>query len=176
MAATDFELLCVSHHMILNCIEKIEQAAFNSLQEGVATPDVNTLRLCTMQRHILVSGMFSHFESLIEEYTRRTDPFAWLSADLESKGEIALAASFQDFKDAINALKHGRGKSYKRLLANRHRHGFKVKEENSNFLEEGVVSETPSLIEVDNNFVEDCASLMRKITTIFDSWSNFLNR
>lgn len=61
-------------------------------------------------------------------------------------------------------LTHGRGKSYDALVANSEDLPFKIKLPNENFFFEGDVSEISTLIEVDDNFVLNCAELIEQIS------------
>jgi hypothetical protein len=83
---------------------------------------------------------------------------------LGTKGETSLQEKFSDFQGAINALKHGRGRSYDALVAKAAGLPFKVKLPAEDFFNEGDVSEISTLIDVDDNFVRECASLIQDIS------------
>lgn len=70
---------------------------------------------------------------------------------------------FNDFKDAINVLKHGEGRSYDRLLKRRDVLPFKIRGRNEAFFQEGDVSEVATLIRVDDNFVMSVATVVREV-------------
>ena len=66
----------------------------------------------------------------------------------------------------MNVLKHGRGRSYERLLARPGEVEFKVKAPDENFFSEGDVSEVGVLIDVDDGFVRRCAAVIEEASAV----------
>jgi len=66
---------------------------------------------------------------------------------------------------AINALKHGRGRSYDALLAENDL-PFLIKRPDENFFTEGDVSEVSILIQVDDQFVLGCAEVIQDVSSV----------
>ena len=83
---------------------------------------------------------------------------------LIKNGKVELSKRFEDFNCAINVLKHGRGRSYDVLVAKSDVLSFRIKLPHENFFSEGDLSEILTLIEVDDNFVLNCAKLIEQIT------------
>ena len=59
------------------------------------------------------------------------------------------STSFLDFRDAINVLKHGAGRSHDRLLGRGERLDFSVRAQDEPFHDEGDVSEVSTLVRAD---------------------------
>lgn len=91
---------------------------------------------------------------------------------LKQSGNVELAETFNDYQLAINVLKHGKGRSYRQLLAKSSELEFKVKREGDNFFFEGDVSEVSVLIDVDDQFVRRCATLIQEASSIISSNTN----
>jgi hypothetical protein len=87
---------------------------------------------------------------------------------LEREGEAGLKNRFWQFTNAINVLKHGRGRSYNALLSEEEKLPFRIKRPDESFFSEGDVSEVSTLIEVDDRFVLECASLIRNVSNVID--------
>lgn len=77
------------------------------------------LRVCRLQRAVVAIGMFSLFESLLQDRMGWDNPFKELIPYLNNLSKTELAQTFEDYKNAINVLKHGNGPSYKRLQERR---------------------------------------------------------
>ena len=80
-----------------------------------------------------------------------------------------MADSFNDYRLAINVLKHGSGRSYGQLLAKSANLEFNVKPEGEPFFYEGDVSEVDVLIDVDERFVRRCAGLIEEVSSVIRS-------
>jgi hypothetical protein len=127
------------------------------------------LRTIRLQGAVLVIGMLSLFESLLQSHLGWERPFDQLDEYLQRHGKPELAATFERHRLAINVLKHGRGKSYDRLLAQSAELEFKLKELGRSFFDEGDVSEVGTLIDVDDQFVRRCAALIQEISGLIRS-------
>lgn len=82
---------------------------------------------------------------------------------LDQTGDEPLRARFDQCCNAINALKHGYGRSHNVLLEEPNL-PFRVKKREENFFFEGDVSEIWTLVEVDDTFVRQC---VRNISDLF---------
>jgi hypothetical protein len=139
------------------------------VQTSARTPVVKALQMLRLQRAIFVTGMFSLFESMLQSETGWGQPFTRLKEYLNQSGYTELAETFSDYQSAINVLKHGIGRSYRQLLAKASKLEFKVKAEGEPFFYEGDVSEVSVLIDVNEQFVRQCAVLIQKISAIIRS-------
>jgi hypothetical protein len=63
----------------------------------------------------------------------------------------------------VNVLKHGRGRSYEKLVAKSVKLPFAVKPPDEAFFEEGDVSEVTSLVEVNPGFVRKCSAVIEEV-------------
>jgi hypothetical protein len=80
-----------------------------------------------------------------------------------------LARTFDDYRLAVNVLKHGRGRSYDQLLARSGEVEFEVKPPKESVVSEGDVSEVGVLIDVDDGFVRRCAAVIEEVSAVIRS-------
>ena len=71
-------------------------------------------------------------------------------------------------------MKHGKGRSYERLLASLAPLEFKIKGKDEAFIEEGDVSEVGVLIDVDEAFMHRCATLIEEVSAVIRSKDSHL--
>ncbi|WP_146193600.1 hypothetical protein [Sphingosinicella humi] len=116
-----------------------------------------------MQSAILAIGALQAFEGLLQQEKGWTNTFQELDRTLRASGRAELADRFFDYRDAINVLKHGEGRSYDKLVARRDVLPFKVKAKHQAFFEEGDVSEGIRLVEADHVFVRQCSDTIQEI-------------
>jgi hypothetical protein len=166
MHAFDTDLLPLCAEFTLSHSRTVQDEIIDELQTSARTPLLTALRMLRLQRAILVTGMFSLFESLLQSEMGWTEPFDRLKERLAQSGNIELAETFDDYQLAINVLKHGKGRSYRQLLAKASKLEFKVKPEGEPFFFEGDVSEVSVLIDVDDRFVMRCAALIQEASAI----------
>ncbi len=108
--------------------------------------------------------MFSIFESILQEGLVCRNGFEEAKKILAQAGKIDLNNRFENFICAINVLKHGKGKSHQSLVAKSTSLSFRVKISGEDFFDEGDVSEVSTLIEVNDQFVLDCAGLIEQVS------------
>jgi hypothetical protein len=169
MPASDIDLLSMCAEFTLAHSESVQEGILKELQTSARTPFVTSLRMLSLQRAILATGMFSLFEGLLQSHMGWTRPFDQLKEYLQQGGHDALAQKFEDYRLAINVLKHGRGKSYDLLLSRASELEFRIKPEEEHFFDEGDVSEVAVLVLVDDPFVRRCAALIQEVTAIIRS-------
>jgi hypothetical protein len=138
-----------------NIIEELQTRASNSLVDG--------LRTNTMERTIIAVGTIGVFEALLQRCRNWPDAFPELDKELRRNGRDDLADRFRDYRDAINVLKHGEGRSYEQLLARKNQLPFTVKDKGQAFFDEGDVSEITRLVDVDSIFITRCIDLIDEI-------------
>ena len=166
MYAFDTDLLPLCADFTLSQSRKVQGEVHEELQANARTSRVTTLRMLRLQRAILVTGMFSLFEALLQGGMGWTEPFKQLNENLKQSGNLELAETLDDYRLAINVLKHGAGWSYHELLERSPRLKFEVKPDGESFFHEGDVSEIDVLIDVDEQFVRQCAALIQQISSI----------
>lgn len=158
------DLIYRSTAFTLSALEELEGKVIDSSEQSALLPSVKNLQMIQLQKTIFAIGMFSLFESILQEGLTCRNGFDGAKKVLIKNGKVDLNDRFDDFVCAINALKHGRGRSYNTLVAKSGSLPFKVKLPDENFFCEGDVSEISTLIEVDDNFVLNCAELIEQIS------------
>ena len=133
-----------------------------------ATAYVRNLQMLRLHKIIVAVGMFSIFEANLQS-EMGGDGFAKAESILDSLGKVDLKKLMRDLRDAINVLKHGRGRSYDRLVGVAPGLSFRIKLPGENFFFEGDVSEVDTLIDVDDAFVQGCASLISDVSMLVSS-------
>jgi hypothetical protein len=105
---TDLLPLCAEFTLSHSC--NVQAQVHEGLQSSALTSLVTALRMLRLQRAILVVGMFSLFEALLESEMGWAEPFKRLKGCLKQTGKSQLAETFDDYQLAINVLKHGTGR------------------------------------------------------------------
>jgi len=98
-----------------------------------------------------------------------SDGFDEVSKMLRGANQSALDEKFSDFRKAINVLKHGKGSSYDSLVSKAAALPFRIRQPTEPFFFEGDVSEISTLIEVDDEFVIQCAQVISEVSEVVRS-------
>jgi hypothetical protein len=150
----------------LETLRNANERTVEALQTSAATPLVKTLQMIQLQKVILAVGMFSIFEASLQDRLKCNDGFREAETILDQQGEHELKEQFFDFATAINVLKHGKGRSYEALVAKAAKLPFRVKLPNEAFFFEGNVSEVSTLVEVDDEFVQQCGGVIGRVSEV----------
>lgn len=150
----------------LETLRNANERTVKALQTSAATPLVKTLQMIQLQKVIFAVGMFSIFEASLQDRLSCSDGFRGAEAILDQQGEHELKERFSDLAAAINVLKHGKGRSYDALVAKAGKLPFRVKLPNEDFFFEGDVSEVSTLVEVDDEFVQRCGSVIGHVSEV----------
>ncbi len=169
MPVSDIDLLSMCADFTLSHSQPFHDDVSEQLKTSARTSLVEALRLLRLQKSILAVGMFSLFESMLQDRLRWPRLFEHLKEYLTEAGHQRLARAFDDYRLAVNVLKHGRGRSYEQLLARSGEVEFKVKPPEENFFSEGDVSEVGVLIDVDDGFVRRCAAVIEEVSAVIRS-------
>jgi hypothetical protein len=148
----------------LCALKEVNSKVIEELQASASTKAVKNLQMIQLQKAILAIGMFSLFDSILQEALSCRNGFEEAKKILTQKAKVELHNNFEYFICAINVLKHGRGRSYDILVAKSSSLPFRIKLPGQNFFYEGDVSEVSTLIEVDDNFVLNCAELIEQVS------------
>jgi hypothetical protein len=138
------------------------------LQTSSETRFVKDLQMIQLQKAIIAVGMFSIFESILQSTLDCKNGFTKAKQILDFEGEIQLNARLNDLALAVNALKHGQGRSYDSLIGKKETLDFVVKTSRGTFFCEGDVSEVSTIIKVDDKFILDCADVIRDVTEVIN--------
>ncbi|WP_445619921.1 hypothetical protein ACUN8C_14755 [Kushneria sp. Sum13] len=160
------ELSYLCTQFTLNSLREINEITISRLEKSAGTVDVKVLQMIRMQKVVLAVGVFSMFEASVQESFDCKNGFSYVRSTLEEKGSFDLKEKFEYFSLAVNALKHGEGKSYESLVKKKDKLPFLIKASDEYFFNEGDVSEINILIDVDDQFVIDCCDLIRDISRV----------
>jgi len=145
----------------------VEERTIDALQTSGATSLVKTLQMIRLQKTILAVGIFSLFEAILQDRLNCNNGFAEVKHILNQNGDSSLLSRFINLELAINALKHGRGRSYDALIAKVAGNlDSEVKQPNQHFFEEGDVSEITTLINVDDKFIYYCVEIINQVSIV----------
>lgn len=158
------DLISRSTTFTLGILEDTNSKIIEALQTSGSTILVKNLQMIQLQKAILAIGMFSMFDAILQDRLSCRNGFKSAKSILKEKQSIELHDRFDEFICAINVLKHGEGPSYETLLLKSELLPFRIKLRGGNYFDEGDVSEIKTLIEVDDNFVMNCADLIEKVT------------
>jgi hypothetical protein len=158
------ELAARSVNFSLSVLNEANDKITEALQTSAATPLVKNRQMIQLQKAITAVGVFSMFEAMLQDGLQCADGFAEANNILRAANQSVLAEKFSDYQKAINVLKHGKGRSYEALVAKASHLPFRVKLPTESFFFEGDVSEIPTLIEVDDQFVRQCAQVISDVS------------
>lgn len=166
------ELLVQGTTNALKAFDRTYVSTINSLRKGGKAGEVRAMQMVNLQKAMFVIGMFSLLESTVQKDSKCKNGNNEIKDKLCVHGYEKVKEKYELYCAAINILKHGKGSSYDFLMKNYHKLPFKVKLPDEVFFYEGDVSEISTLIEVDNEFVINCAVLVdviyKILTCIYD--------
>lgn len=165
------ELVQRSTAFSLGALNEAQQRTVDALQTSAATTLVKTLQMVQLQKAISAVGMFSMFDAILQDQLQCKDGFKEAGKILQKQGEVELKEKFSDLQLAVNALKHGKGRSYTSLVDKAETLPFRVKLPDEYFFNEGDVSEISTLVEVDDAFVLLCAEVIHAVSDAIRSRS-----
>jgi hypothetical protein len=158
------ELVYISTAFTLKALEAENCKIIEEFQTNAQTIAVKNLQMIQLQKAFIAIGMFSLFDSMLQEGLSCPNGFEKAKKVLVQNGKVELYNRFNDFFCAINVLKHGRGKSYETLLKKSTSLPFRIKLPGEYFFDEGDISEVSTIIEVDDKFVLNCAELIEQVS------------
>jgi len=157
------ELVFRSTSFTLGVLEEVESKVIEQLQTSGSTVLVKTLQMIQLQKAITAIGMFSLFESILQDGLACKNGFEEAKKIINQLGNNDLNNRFENFICAVNILKHGKGRSYDTLVDKSSILPFKLKMPGEDYFDEGDVSEITTLIEVNDEFVLACARLIEEV-------------
>ena len=158
------DLIYRSTSFTLATLEEANSKIIEAFQASGSTIHVKNLQMIQLQKKIFAIGMFSMFDAILQDQLQCRNGFEKAKNILKEKQNLELHNRFNEFICAINVLKHGEGRSYDALVSKFRFLPFEIKLHGENFFDEGNVSEINTLIEVDDNFVLNCANLIESIS------------
>ncbi|WP_053827037.1 hypothetical protein [Lascolabacillus massiliensis] len=160
------ELVFRSTSFTLGILEEVESKVIVQLRTSGSTFLIKNLQMIQLQKAITAVGMFSIFESILQDGLACRNGFEEARKILNNSDNYDLKNRFEDFICAINVLKHGEGRSYETLVAKSSKLSFKIKMPGEDYFNEGDVSEIRTLIEVNDEFVLACAKLIEEVSDV----------
>jgi hypothetical protein len=148
----------------LNTLNEARSKIIDELQTSSSTILIKNLQMIQSQKTIIAIGMFSLFESILQNGLSCNNGFKEAKKILNQSDCTTLNNNFEIYFLAINVLKHGRGSSYDTLVSKSTSLPFRIKLPDENFFDEGDVSEISTLIEVDDQFILNCAELIENVS------------
>ena len=158
------DLIYRSTSFTLSSLEETNSKIIEALQTSGSTILVKNLQMIQLQKAIFAIGMFSMFDAILQDQLSCKNGFEGAKKVLIEKQNLKLHDSFEEYICAINVLKHGEGRSYDALVSKSELLPFRIKLRGENFFDEGDVSEINTLIEVDDDFILNCANLIEKVS------------
>lgn len=150
----------------LSNLEFIQNKTFEALKESSATIHIKNLQMINLQKTFFVVGVFSFYESLLQDRLNCDNGFQEVRNIFKANSEDILLSKFKELQNIINTLKHGKGRSYQNLIEDSNRHfNIKVKQPNEFFFEEGNVDEITALIEVNDEFIVQAIEVINEVTS-----------
>jgi hypothetical protein len=162
------ELVNSSTKFALSSLTEAEAETLEALKFSGASVYVKNLQMLQLHRAIIAIGILSLFESVVQDQLGCPNGFDGVRDCLKRAGENDLRHRFSLFVYAINVLKHGRGSSYDKLIAQKASLPFRIKNSSLESFSEGDVSEIATLIEVDDSFIQECAQLIGQIVDVIE--------
>jgi hypothetical protein len=156
-------LVDIGTSFALDALNSAEAAALTELEASGSTPPVEMLQAVNLQKAITAVGALSMFEAMLQDSLGCDDGFKGALEALRKQGAGSLAHRLHLFILAINVLKHGDGRSYEALLAEKGL-PFRIKRRDEPFFHEGDVSEIATFVQADDEFVLNCATLISEVT------------
>lgn len=148
----------------LSAISEAYEENVKILDETGSTPPVKNLQALNLQKMVHAVGLFSIFEAHLQQSLNCSNGYTEALSILQKAGEISLKNEFHNYYLAINALKHGDGVSYRRLVTKASIISFLVDTPSTPVCEEGDVSGVSGLVRVDDNFIEGCLQVIVKVS------------
>jgi hypothetical protein len=151
----------------LDALARANESVFKGLRQHSSTHGtVVALQMLRLQLAISAVGMFAMFDARLQDCLVCASGFRAANEMLELGGERDLGRRFENYQLAVNVLKHGRGRSYDTLVERSNDLPFRLLLPSESFFEEGDVSEVSTLVEVNDEFVRQCAVLIHEVSTV----------
>jgi hypothetical protein len=131
-----------------------------ALETSAATRLLSGIDVCNAQVVVSIVGIFSMYESRLQTAYGWNKPFDEVISALIASHRSSEADLFDDYRLAVNVLKHGVGSSHEKLLARGSRLPFEVQKDFGDLHEEGDVCPPSDLVVVSVKHLEQCCDLI----------------
>ncbi len=160
------ELAFRSTSFALSVIRETEEKIVRQLDSSAETILVKNLQMLQLHRAVVAVGLFSLFDAWLQGRANSADGFSSASKFVSDNGHEKLACEFNHYRNAINVLKHGKGRSYDQLMTDFDQLPFRMKRPGESFFDEGDVSEVKTLIQVDDRFIDECSRIIEEVSKV----------
>ena len=165
MRLDEVEMLVASGRATAHQIGNVLDEIHKELETSGATRLLTAIDVCNTQIAASVVGIFSLYESRLQSAHGWGKPFDEVQRLLMTSGTSNHAEEFENFRLAVNVLKHGKGASHAKLLARADRLPFKVQITFGDLHKEGDVCAPSDFILVSVEFLKLCCD------AIENSWA-----
>lgn len=165
------ELILRSSAFLENTLGEVENITLQALETSGATIHIKNLQMISLQKTFFFIGVFSYYEALLQERLECQNGFEEAKRILKENEDNLLLEKFIELQLVVNILKHGKGRSYNQLINKKDRKiNVIIKELESEYSEEGNVEEISSLIDVNNDFVENSINLINEFSSALQKY------
>ena len=162
MRLDEVEMLVASGRSTARQIRNALSEIYKELETSGATRLLSGIDVCYTQIAASAVGIFSIYESRLKSAHGWNKPFDEVERLLVASGLQKQAMEFENFRQAVNVLKHGEGPSHTRLLGRKDGLPFKVQSAPGSLHEEGDVCPPRDLVLVSAEFMELCCDVIEK--------------
>ncbi|EGT0039584.1 hypothetical protein HIJ85_12985 [Cronobacter sakazakii] len=148
----------------LTMLDEIHKKVELEMSEMATTRQVKTLQALNLQKVIQAVGVFSIFEAHLQRGLQCKNGFKEAELILQQAGQYTLKDNFHNCYLAVNALKHGDGPSYARLVSKINALPFIVDTPSKPAFDEGDVSGVSGLIKADESFIKYCFEIINDVS------------
>ena len=162
MRLDDIETLVTAGRATAHQVRGSLKDIYSALETSGATRVLSGIDICNSQVALSLVGVFSVYESRLQTAIGGDKPVDDLIKLLASAGHAADAAALDDYRLAVNVLKHGVGSSHTKLLARKSRLPFQVQANFGELAVEGDVCPPSDLVVVSTEHLEQCCDLFER--------------
>lgn len=162
MRLDDIQTLVTAGRATAHQVRGLLGEVFAELETSGATRLLTAIDIGDTQVALSLVGVFSLYESRLQTATGADKPIDDLIKQLESAGHTADAAALDNYRLAVNVLKHGVGSSHAMLLARMSLLPFRVQANLGELAVEGDVCPPSDLVIVSAEHLEQCCDLIER--------------
>lgn len=162
MRLDDIDTLVAAGRSTARQMQAVLDELFEALQTSGATRLLSGVDICHTQLATSSVGVFSIYESRLQSGFGWGNPFDEVMKRVNAAGHCHEAKQFDNYRLAINVLKHGTGKSHNKLLDRHDQLEFEVQKVFGDLNQEGDVCPPSDLVVVSVQFLERCCDLVEQ--------------
>ncbi len=162
MRLDDIETLVAAGRATALQVKGVLEDIYSALETSGATRLLSGIDVCNSQVALSLVGVFSVYELRLQTTIGGDKPIDDLIRRLASAAHSSDAAALDDYRLAVNVLKHGLGPSHNTLLARKSRLPFKVQANFGELAIEGDVCPPSDLVIVSTEHLEQCCDLIER--------------